>query len=189
MTSTLGKFPDSFLFSVPRCARDDLHRLRISHDLPQEVTGSLLVHCCYTIFLWELQHRTHLVGQLAKAPSNYFVYQTSVSLIEYGRGGYRSAPKIIFIFRYGLSAVSLNMLLSAVAIEVFISNKIMLPLPLPLPLPLQVFTLVYGFFHLHHTEGGFVIKIIIWKLKMISKIEMSDKKDADAPNIGGLSLE
>jgi len=39
-----------------------------------------------------------------------------------------------FLKRYGLSAVSLNMLLSAVAIEVF--------------------TLVYGFFHLHHTEGG-----------------------------------
>jgi len=39
-----------------------------------------------------------------------------------------------FLKRYGLSAVSLNMLLSAVAIEVF--------------------TLVYGFFHLHHTDGG-----------------------------------
>jgi len=39
-----------------------------------------------------------------------------------------------FLKRYGLSAVSLNMLLSAVAIEVF--------------------TLVYGFFHVHHTEGG-----------------------------------
>merc|ERR1719490_143252 len=39
-----------------------------------------------------------------------------------------------FLKRYGLSAVSLNMLLSAVAIEVF--------------------TLVYGFFHLHRTDGG-----------------------------------
>merc|ERR1711962_1792805 len=39
-----------------------------------------------------------------------------------------------FLKRYGLSAVSLNMLLSAVAIEVF--------------------TLVYGFFHLHSIDGG-----------------------------------
>lgn len=65
----------------------------------------------------------------AKKTSTYAMFQDVHVMIFLGFGFLMT-----FLKRYGLSAVSLNMLLSALAIEVF--------------------TLVYGFLHLHYDDNG-----------------------------------
>ena len=113
-----GFLVDAFIFSVSRCSRHDLHRFWLPHDILEEV--SFILHCQY----WQIpafEILDHLVvkcstfgphtcvSRSASSFSSTIIQQTWTIKITF---------IAVFILRYGLSAVSLNMLLSAVAIEV-----------------------------------------------------------------------
>ena len=105
-------------FSVSRCSRNDLHRFWLPHDILEEV--SFILHCQY----WQIpafEILDHLVVKCSTFGPHTCVSR-SVSSFSSTIIQQTWTIKItfiaVFILRYGLSAVSLNMLLSAVAIEV-----------------------------------------------------------------------
>ena len=119
----IGFLVDAFLFSVPRCSCDDLHWFWLPHDILEEV--SFILHCQY----WQIsafEILDHLVVNCSTFGPHTCVSRSvssfSSTIIQQTWSLPMMTIKItftaVFIRRYGLSAVSLNMLLSAVAIEV-----------------------------------------------------------------------